>query len=71
MSHSPGFQRLSIGPGRILAVRKSTSTLLGLLLFYAKKANVLLWKSPTPPTLEIWKSLINSTLPLCRATYNS
>lgn len=40
------------------------------LIFYARKA-IVLSKFPTPRTLDRWKWLICSTLPLYRAIYNS
>lgn len=44
-------------------------TLVGLLLFYARKAIALSWKKTTPPSLTLWKQLINNSLPLYKKTY--
>lgn len=51
-----------------LAFTTATRTLLGLLLFYARKAIVLNWKSDRPPSFQCWKSLLNSVFPLYRMT---
>lgn len=52
-----------------LACRRATRTLIGLLLFYARKALLIKWKQPEVPTLNSWKSLINSVVPLYKAAY--
>lgn len=44
-------------------------TLVGLLLFYARKNIAIWWKKPAPPSLTQWKSLVNNNLPLYRDTY--
>lgn len=44
-------------------------TLVGLLLFYARKAIALCWRKPTPPPLSLWKQLVNNSLPLYKDTY--
>lgn len=49
-----------------LEARRATITLLGLLLFYARKAIALQWKAQAPPTLDKWKSLINSVHPILK-----
>lgn len=46
-------------------------TLVGLLLFYARKAIALSWRKPTPPPLSLWKQLINNSLPLYKDTYDN
>lgn len=46
-------------------------TLLGLLLYYARKAILLKWKSPSAPTLDYWKHLVNTAIPLYKYTYES
>lgn len=42
-----------------------------ILLFYARKSIVLKWKSDRAPTLSFWKQLVNSVVPLYKATYLS
>lgn len=54
-----------------LAHRTATKTLIGLLLFYARKAILLKWKKPDAPSLTSWKALVNSTIPLYKVAYHS
>lgn len=54
-----------------LAHRTATKTLIRLLLFYARKAILLTWKQSEAPSLNSWKSLINSAIPLIKMTYHS
>lgn len=54
-----------------LTLATATRTLIGTLLFYARKAIVLKWKSANPPTLSSWETLINKIIPLYKATYLS
>lgn len=42
--------------------------LIGLLLFYARKAIMLCWKKSFAHTIPYWKQLVNSNLPLYRDT---
>lgn len=44
-------------------------TLLNIGLFYGKKAILLKWKNTAAPTLSFWKGLVNSVIPLYKATY--
>lgn len=44
-------------------------TLVGLLLFYARKAFALHWKKPSAPTIVYSEQLVNSQLPLYKITY--
>lgn len=46
-------------------------TLVGLLLFYARKAIALSWRKSTRPPLSLWKQLINNSLPLYKDTYDN
>ena len=46
-------------------------TLIGLLLFYARKNIAMNWKKPTMPSLAQWKRLVNESLPLYKDTYES
>lgn len=48
----------------LLIMSRAMRTLIGWLLFYARKAILLKWKSLMAPTLDFWKSLINSAIPL-------
>lgn len=48
---------------------QATRALIGLLLFYVRKALLLKWKQPELPSLNMWKSLVNSAVPLYKATY--
>lgn len=41
-----------------LALAKAACTLIRIL-FYARKAMVLKWKSPNPPTLSSWRQLVD------------
>ncbi|OCT69642.1 hypothetical protein XELAEV_18040955mg [Xenopus laevis] len=43
--------------------------LLQLLMYYARKQMVLKWNRLEPPTLEIWKELVNKALPCYKAAY--
>lgn len=54
-----------------LAPRRALRTLLGLLLYYARKSIVLRWKASSAPSLNFWKKLVNAALPLYKATYLS
>lgn len=44
-------------------------TMIGLLLFYARKTITFQWKKPYPPTNVQWKRLVNDNLPLYKDTY--
>lgn len=46
-------------------------TLLNIGLFYARKAILLRWKSSAAPTISFWKGLVNSAIPLYKATYRA
>lgn len=37
--------------------------------FYARKAILLRWKQPDPPTVTQWRGIVDSVLPLYKATY--
>lgn len=50
---------------------KAHTTLLNILLFYARKAIFLKWKKPGAPTTSFWKGLVNIMVPFYRATYIS
>lgn len=52
-----------------LAFTRASRTLLSLLVFYARKAVVLVWKSDRPPSLDCWKKLIDLVIPLYKITY--
>ena len=52
-----------------LVPRVAERTLLGLLLFYARKSIILCWKHKAPPSLDLWKTLVNNVIPLYRDTY--
>lgn len=39
--------------------------------FYARKAILLNWKQPDPPSVSQWKALVDSILPLYKLTYMS
>lgn len=54
-----------------LAFRQATKTLIGLLLFYVRKTIVLTWKQTEAPSLNFWKALVNSAIPLYKDTYHS
>lgn len=54
-----------------LAFVKAMRTLLVILIFYARKAIVLKWKSDRAPSLPVWKHLVNSAVPIYKATYLS
>lgn len=54
----------------LLATSRAMRTLLGILLFYARKS-ILKWKSPQAPTLDYWKSIVNKMIPLYKFTYES
>ena len=54
-----------------LAPARAVRTLVSLLLFYARKALLLHWKSPLAPTILFWKGLVNKVTPLYKATYLS
>lgn len=54
-----------------LANARAIRTLLGCLIFYARKGVILKWKLPAAPSLDYWRSLVNSVIPLCKATYLS
>ncbi|OCU00213.1 hypothetical protein XELAEV_18005991mg [Xenopus laevis] len=41
------------------------------LLFYAKKAIILHWLQPAPPSVQYWIALVNRTLPLIKLTYEA
>lgn len=58
-----------LGLVNALAPCRAVCTLLGLLLFYARKSIIPKWKVSSAPTLNMWRSLVNSTIPLCRETY--
>lgn len=47
-----------LGLVHLLASTRAMRTLLGLLLFYARKAILLGWKFPSAPTLNFWKHLV-------------
>lgn len=40
----------------LLATSRALRTLIGFLLFYARKTILYKWKSPQAPTLDFWKS---------------
>lgn len=48
-----------------------TKLFLTYALFYAKPEILLLWKYPTPPTIEMWSKTINSVTPLYKITFES
>lgn len=52
-----------------LVCTRAFRTLLSLLLFYARKAIVLVWKSDRSPSLDCWKTPINSVIPLYKIRY--
>lgn len=45
--------------------------LLSLLLFYAREATAMSWKKYSPLSIQFWKQLVNSNLPLYHKTYNN
>lgn len=54
-----------------LQAPRAVRTLVGVLLFYARKVIVLKWKSAFPPTLGVWKGLVNAVVLLYKAAYTS
>lgn len=52
-------------------VTKNTHTKLFIFYaaYYARKAILLKWKTPDPPTLAQWRSMIDAVLPLYKLTY--
>lgn len=52
-----------------LVPRVVERTLIGLLLFYARKMITLCWKKQAPPSLSLWKTHVNIILPLYKDTY--
>lgn len=60
-----------LGLVHLLATFRAMRTLIGLLLFYARKAILLKWKSPQAPTSDFWKSILNKTVPLYKFTFES
>lgn len=60
-----------LGLVHLLVMSRAMRTLIGLLLFYAKKAILFNCKSPMVSRLDFWKTLINSAIPLYKFTYES
>lgn len=52
-----------------LTPRRAQRTMISLALFYARKAILLCWKKPSPPTVSFRKDIINKALPFYKATY--
>lgn len=54
-----------------LVPRRAQRTMISISLFYARKAILLCWKNPEPPTVSFWRNLIKKVLPFYKATYLS
>lgn len=65
ISISPFSRVCWLGMVEDLSPRVTERTLIGLLMFYARKAIMLCWKKQTPTCLCLWKQLMIKTLPIC------
>lgn len=54
-----------------MPILRTRKILISLLLYYARKAITMTWKQSSPPSVKFWKSLVNASLPLYKATYLS
>ena len=68
---APSPQICLLGLVEELAPRVAERTLIGLLLFYARKMITPCWKKRAPPSTLLWKSHVNKVLPLYKGTYQN
>lgn len=50
-------------------LRVVARTLIGLLLFYARKTITLCWKKQVPPPLSLWKEHVDTVLTLYKDVF--
>lgn len=68
---APTPQICLLGLVEELAPRVAERTLIGFLLFYARKMITLCWKKRAPPSLLLWKTHVNNVLSLYKETYQN